>query len=166
MSHKLDVESLGKRVFVVKNPVTDFFCPLCRSKRAFTCAPRLTLKNYFQVILTSIIVIMVIWPFFTLKLVSFSAVFVVWALFELGVRFRFRSEIPCPYCGFDASWYKKDVKVARKLVKDFWAREEVKDTSKEDGSLLMDAPQRELGDNLTPKQEREVDDLTEPINAA
>ena len=35
-----------------------------------------------------------------------------------------KSEIPCPYCGFDASWYKKDVKIARKKVQEFWKKKE------------------------------------------
>lgn len=46
--------------------------------------------------------------------------FFIWASYELGVRLLFRKEIPCPHCGFDASWYKRDVKVARKLVHEFW----------------------------------------------
>ena len=36
----------------------------------------------------------------------------------------YRKEIPCPHCGFDASWYKKDVKIARRLVKEFWDKQE------------------------------------------
>lgn len=34
---------------------------------------------------------------------------------------NYRKEIPCPHCGFDASWYKKDVKVARRLVAAYWS---------------------------------------------
>ena len=33
-------------------------------------------------------------------------------------------ELPCPHCGFDATWYKRDVKVARRQVLDFWNRSE------------------------------------------
>ena len=51
------------------------------------------------------------------------SLFVIWALFELFIRTLFRREIPCPHCGFDASWYRKDVKMARRLVKDFWENE-------------------------------------------
>ena len=39
---------------------------------------------------------------------------------EVYKRLNFRKEIPCPHCGFDASWYKRDVKVARKLVERHW----------------------------------------------
>jgi hypothetical protein len=53
--------------------------------------------------------------------------FAIWACFELGIRMAFRKEIPCPHCGFDASWYKKDVKIARKLVQDFWDQNESND---------------------------------------
>lgn len=47
--------------------------------------------------------------------------FVYLAAFEWVRRANYRKEIPCPHCGFDASWYKKDVKVARKLVANYWA---------------------------------------------
>ena len=33
-------------------------------------------------------------------------------------------QISCPHCGFDATWYKRDVKVARQLVKDFWVQKQ------------------------------------------
>src|SRR5690606_30701835 len=49
-----------------------------------------------------------------------SLFFIFWAGYEVARRLVYRSEIPCPYCGFDASWYKRDVKVARKLVQEFW----------------------------------------------
>jgi len=45
---------------------------------------------------------------------------VVWAAFEAIYKIFFRKEIPCPHCGFDATWYKKDVKVSRRLVEEFW----------------------------------------------
>ncbi len=46
--------------------------------------------------------------------------FLVWAFFEAALRLNFRKEVPCPHCGFDASWYKKDVNVARRKVDEFW----------------------------------------------
>jgi hypothetical protein len=41
-------------------------------------------------------------------------------MFELSIRTDFKKQVPCPHCGFDATWYKKDVKVARSVVKEFW----------------------------------------------
>jgi hypothetical protein len=44
----------------------------------------------------------------------------VWGAMEFSLRLLFKKEIPCPHCGFDATWYKKDMKVARQKVKEFW----------------------------------------------
>jgi hypothetical protein len=62
-------------------------------------------------------------------IMSFRGVFsffVFLAGFELVRRVNYRKDIPCPHCGFDASWYKKDVKVARRLVADYWAEKNSK----------------------------------------
>ena len=37
-------------------------------------------------------------------------------------KLLYRKEIACPYCGFDATWYRRDVKKANELVKDFWLK--------------------------------------------
>lgn len=109
---------LESRVFKYKNPSMEFYCPLCRTKRAFTSTPRMSVKNYFQCVLTTSFLMACFWPLMGFK--SFFIFFFVWAAFEAGVRMNFRKEIPCPHCGFDASWYKKDVKKAHKIVTDFW----------------------------------------------
>ena len=57
---------------------------------------------------------------------------IVWGLFEGIHKLQFRKEIPCPYCGFDATWYKRDVKMARKAVKEFWAEEAIQPVHVED----------------------------------
>lgn len=116
------------RPYKYKNPVKRFFCPLCGVERAFNLSHRLTPKHYFQMIIVTAFTTLLLFPFMEWEgLFSF---FAVWAIFELGIRMAFRKEIPCPHCGFDASWYKKDVKMARKLVKDFWRENGVVD---EDG---------------------------------
>ena len=69
-------------------------------------------------------VVMVLILFPVMEFISFASFFAVWGTFELFQRCRFRKEIPCPYCGFDASWYKRDVKIARKIVGEFWAKRE------------------------------------------
>ncbi len=71
---------------------------------------------------------------------SFFVFFIFWAGFEAAVRMNFRKEVPCPHCGFDASWYKRDVTVARKKVKDFWDKgnsEEESDSSEEVSPEVM-----------------------------
>lgn len=114
----MKLRPLEKRVYRYKNPSKNFFCPLCRTERAVTISPRLTHKNYAQIFLTSIVFSALLYPLMEVR--SFFVFFVVWAIFELAVRSDFKKQVPCPHCGFDATWYKKDVKVARKLVKDFW----------------------------------------------
>ena len=111
-------QPLESRIYRYKNPATAFFCPLCRTERAVTISPRLTAKNFVQILLTSIIFGAALYPLMNLR--SFFVFFVVWAIFEVAIRSDFKKQVPCPHCGFDATWYKKDVKVARQLVRDFW----------------------------------------------
>lgn len=111
-------QKFDARPYKYKNPVKTFFCPLCGVERAFNMSHRLTPKHYFQMIIVTAFTTLLLFPFMEWEgLFSF---FAIWACFELGIRMAFRKEIPCPHCGFDASWYKKDVKIARKLVQDFW----------------------------------------------
>lgn len=112
------MKPLVKRTYKYKSPAHAFFCPLCRTERAITISPRLTKKNYLQILLTSIVFGAALFPLMGVK--CFFIFFIVWAVFELSVRTDFKKQVPCPHCGFDATWYKKDVKVARQLVKDFW----------------------------------------------
>ena len=120
--HYNQFNPLERRPFRFKNAVHKFFCPLCRSERAISCSHRMSGQNYLQLALSSAVVSMALYPFMGLR--SLFSFFVLWAGFELTIRYLFRKEIPCPYCGFDASWYKKDVKVARKLVDEFWQAQE------------------------------------------
>lgn len=109
---------LSKRIFRKKNPVMKFFCPLCGTERSFSIRPRLSRKNYLQVVVTSLFLSVCLYPL--IKVAALFAIFVVWGAAEFGVRTLFRKEIPCPHCGFDASWYKRDVKMAQSKVKEFW----------------------------------------------
>ncbi|PIK13830.1 hypothetical protein [Halobacteriovorax sp. JY17] len=115
---KPDWQPLEYRTYKHKNPKMEFFCPLCTTKRAFHSTPRLSAKNYFQLTLSSILAGAALYPLMGIR--SYFVFFIFWALFEAAVRMNFRKEIPCPHCGFDASWYKKDVKMAKKIVHEFW----------------------------------------------
>ena len=109
---------LSKRTFKYKNAHMQFFCPLCSTERAVVTNPHLTPKNYLQVALVTLAIASCLYPFMEWK--GIFSFFVVWAVFEAALRTNFRKEVPCPHCGFDASWYKKDVKVARRKVDEFW----------------------------------------------
>ena len=106
------------RVYRYKNPRLEFFCPLCRSPRAFSSTYRLDPFHYIQILFIGLFLAGVSYPFIGAKGIFF--IFPVWLCFELFVRGRFREKIPCPYCGFDASWYQRDVKISRDKVRDFW----------------------------------------------
>lgn len=109
---------LSRRIYKHKKPTMRFFCPLCGTERAFNYRPRLTRKNYLQVAVTGLFLTVLTYPI--IKAAAFCSIFFVLGVAEFAVRTLFRKEIPCPHCGFDASWYKRDVKMARKKVKEFW----------------------------------------------
>ena len=117
-NQKVDYRPLEQRTFRYKNPHMEFFCPLCATKRAVTTSPHLNLKNFLQVSLITMALTAVFFPLMQWK--GAFSFFLVWAFFEAALRLNFRKEVPCPHCGFDASWYKKDVNVARRKVDEFW----------------------------------------------
>lgn len=113
-----DNVALENRPFRFKKAAMEFFCPLCRSERAITTGPRLTQVNYIQISLLTFVTSFSLWSLMEWR--SLFCVFIYWGAFEGTRRMLFRKEVQCPYCGFDAGWYKKDVKVARRLVDEFW----------------------------------------------
>ncbi len=106
------------RTYKVKNPAITFFCPLCRTERGMIYTPDLSPKNYAQIAIISVIVMALFYPLMEVKV--FFLAFVVWGIFEAVKKVLFRREVTCPHCGFDATWYKKDVRVAKRMVKNFW----------------------------------------------
>lgn len=112
-----------KRVYKLKNAVFEFYCPLCRKKRFFVHNSKLSKKNYLQLLIAACVLVLICYPIMGIR--SLVMIFIVWASAELAIKLRHRKDIPCPYCGFDATWYKRDVKVARRLVKEFWSQKNV-----------------------------------------
>ncbi len=141
---------MDRRVYKFKKPVMNFFCPLCRSERFFIYNARPTMTNYLQITMFGIFMMVMTYKFLGLMSVVFF--FLGWGGFELCLRILHKREIPCPYCGFDATWYKRDVRVAKKLVKDFW-----------ENGALVDAPlssksafKKESTAKKTPLKEKEI----------
>ncbi|MFN8370884.1 MAG: hypothetical protein U0T83_09710 [Bacteriovoracaceae bacterium] len=112
------MQQLGPRTYKVKNPAITFFCPLCRTERGMIYTPDLSPKNYAQIAIISVVVMSLFYPLMEVKV--FFLAFVVWGIFEAVKKILFRREITCPHCGFDATWYKKDVRIAKRMVKSFW----------------------------------------------
>ncbi len=113
---------LVDRVYKYKNKDRNFYCPLCRTERNVSVSPSLTKKNILQITLTTIVLGAMLYPFFGVE--SFVIFFAIWGAFELAVRSDYKKQIPCQHCGFDATWYKRDVKVARQKVAEFWAQKQ------------------------------------------
>lgn len=134
---------LESRTYKHKDPSMEFFCPLCGSERAFHSTPRLSAKNFAQLSLSTLMAGAALFPVMGPR--SFFIFFIFWALFEAGIRMNFRKDIPCPHCGFDASWYKKDIKVARRLVEEFWRAKSPEDQigKPEEVDDLLDAVSRQ-----------------------
>ena len=107
-----------KRVYKVKNAITSFICPLCSSPRGLRYSSRLTKKNYLHIFMINTVLGLLLFNLMNFKVIYLF--FLVWAADEAENKILYRKEIPCPHCGFDATWYKRDVKVARKLVKEYW----------------------------------------------
>ena len=106
------------RFYKVKNPRKHFLCALCSAPRSMKYSKHLSAKNYLQIIILSAFISWVGFPLMGVK--SFLLLFPVWMLIEIANKILYRKEVACPYCGFDATWYRRDVKVANKIVKEFW----------------------------------------------
>lgn len=118
VSYQKNTSKPDFRPYRYKNAAMEFYCPLCRVPRAITVSHRLTSKNYIQIILLTIVTTASLWPLMDGR--GVFSFFIYLGAFEGVRRVLFRKEVSCPHCGFDAGWYKKDVKVARRLVSEFW----------------------------------------------
>jgi predicted RNA-binding Zn-ribbon protein involved in translation (DUF1610 family) len=119
---------IDRRFYKYKNAQVSFFCPLCSSSRSIAQDHKTSRAHHLQIFILTLFSVMLLYPWWELKTVF--SYFFYWAAFEFFRRALFKKNIPCPHCGFDASWYKRDVKVARAKVKEFWSLQGVENTSK------------------------------------
>ena len=108
----------SRKFYKVKNPTKNFLCALCSAPRSLKYNKHLKSQNYLQIALLSVATIWLLYPYIGEK--SLFSVFLIWMAFEFVNKSLYRKDIPCPYCGFDATWYRRDVKVAHKKVQDYW----------------------------------------------
>ena len=106
------------KFYKVKNPSKNFLCALCSAPRNMKYSKNLKLQNYLQLALISTAAVWMLFPIFGAK--SVVVIFMLWLGFEIINKVLYRKDIPCPYCGFDATWYRRDVKVAHQKVRDYW----------------------------------------------
>lgn len=112
------------RTYRARNPWVRFLCPLCGIERGLVHPSRLGLIHYLQITILTLLFMLVTYSWIEWK--GGVIFFFFWGFFEATVKSSHRKEIPCPDCGFDATWYKRDVKMARKLVRDFWDEQKKK----------------------------------------
>ena len=100
-----------------QNEKTECFCALCRSQRVIRYSRRLMVRHYFQ-----ILTIGFVFTLATHSWLNWNGAFalpIIWITFESIHKTLYRKDLKCPYCGFDPTWYKKDVKLARRKVEEF-----------------------------------------------
>jgi hypothetical protein len=100
-----------------KGTKTECFCALCRSPRVIRYSRRLQGRQYLQILTLGLVFIAATFPWFTWK--GAFALPLIWAIFESTHKSLYRKDLKCPYCGFDPTWYKKDVTLARRKVEEF-----------------------------------------------
>jgi predicted RNA-binding Zn-ribbon protein involved in translation (DUF1610 family) len=118
MRSKLMAIHAKKRTYHLKNPAFKFLCPLCGVARAFAHSSHMSAKNFLQLATAALCFVMLAYPYWGMR--SLLCIFFFWAIQETTIKLSHRRHIPCPDCGFDAVWYKRDVKKAKQLVQKFW----------------------------------------------
>jgi|GEM_PF-5763243 len=113
---------LEKRPFRIKNSRFHFLCPLCASERSLRYSPFLSSSLKFKLAVISLFLFFLTFPLLQER--GFILPFLVFSLGFLINRALYKKEIPCPYCGFNALTYKKDVIKAKEEVKVFWQQEQ------------------------------------------
>ena len=93
------------------------YCALCSTPRVLRYKRHLTKMNFFQILLISLVIMVPAFTLFEFKVVAVP--FLVWIAFELTHKSYYRRDSVCPFCGFDPTWYKKDIKLARRKVEEF-----------------------------------------------
>ena len=148
MKLKTGIDDLkNKRFFKVRNANRQFICALCEAPRQMKYKKNLSEINYIQIALISAALSWLLFPIMGAK--SFTLVFILWPAFEIVNKMFYRKEIPCPYCGFDATWYRRDVNVAKKKVEEFWSEKLPSNTEEKPESIIIQHPEQ------TPEFEQE-----------
>lgn len=101
----------------MKKTKKEFFCACCRSPRTLRYSRRLENRHFVQIMVLTLVFAACVYPWLSWK--GVMSMPIIWALFESIHKSLFRKDVKCPYCGFDPTWYKKDVRVARRQVEDF-----------------------------------------------
>jgi len=93
------------------------FCALCSTPRKLKYSRNLGKIHYLQILTLTGLITYATYAWFGFK--GAMTLPVIWILFETIHKSLYRKELACPFCGFDPTWYKKDIKLARRRVEDF-----------------------------------------------
>lgn len=140
-----------KKFYKVKSPKREFLCALCSAPRAMKFGKYLSPVNYVQIFLLSSVCIWFLLPLMGAK--SVVMILPVWVSFEFTHKLLYRRELTCPYCGFDPTWYRRDVNLAKSKVQDFWQKNYPE---------LMKKEQVDLA--IPPEQVMKQSDSTDSLN--
>ena len=105
------------RTYLFKNTTQEFFCALCSSPRSLRYNRKLNTKHYLQILVLSMVSIYLLFPLMNFK--GLIVIPIIWLTFESIYKLLYRKEISCPFCGFDPTWYRRDVRLARQKVEEF-----------------------------------------------
>lgn len=100
-----------------KSARRECFCALCRTPRTLRYERKMQSRHFIQILVLTLSLGAALYPWIQWK--GFMSLPIVWAIFESVRASLYRKELKCPFCGFDPSWYKKDVKIARQKVEEF-----------------------------------------------
>ena len=109
---------MAKNFIKVKATSKNFLCALCSVHRKMKYSKSLSPKHYIQILLISTALVTAGWSFVGVN--SLVMIPLIWCAFEFTNKVLYRKDIPCPHCGFDATWYRRDVKMAKLKVERFW----------------------------------------------
>ncbi len=98
-------------------PVKEFFCALCRTPRRLHYHRHLQAKHYLQIFVLSAVLVYSMFSVIHWK--GLVLIPIVWLCFEVVYKMLYRRQLPCPSCGFDPTWYRRDVRLARQRVEEF-----------------------------------------------
>lgn len=99
-----------------------FICALCSTNRSMRYSKNLKFVHYLQIVIIVSSLTLLFWSTFAINTLLVAPV--VWSLFETTNKLLYRRDVPCPNCGFDATWYRRDVKIAKNKVEQFWLSKE------------------------------------------
>ncbi len=101
----------------MKKTIRECFCALCSTPRKLRYSRHLSSLHYFQILILTVSFMALTFSWLGWK--GFMSLPMIWVLFEGIHKSLYRKDLKCPFCGFDPTWYKKDVKLAREKVEEF-----------------------------------------------